>query len=345
MKEDIVPSQTIAIGNSMLFAHCLLREIDQVPCATVHLAPSVFRSDDRPPRLMPASDWFGPHMPRFLTKVVWWLLDKTFYDPVVTRPLNRYRAELGLPGVKRIFRSWIHEANCVVGLFPDWLGQPQTDWPANLVLTGFPFYDNGAQHPLSPQLLEFLAAGLPPVAFSAGTATATVRSFFDTSVKASQQAGVRAILLTHFEQQIPTSLPQNVIHVDYAPFSALLPRLCAFVHHGGIGSTSQALRAGVPQLVRPVAYDQFDNSARVVKLGIARELLVKQYTARAIAKTLTEILGDRALRERCQQIARRFEDGIDPMEKTYNAICKIWTNGPERFILSSIHQMPGLNIS
>jgi UDP:flavonoid glycosyltransferase YjiC (YdhE family) len=322
MRADVVANQTIAIGNSLLFAHRLLRETDQVPCATVHLAPCVFRSDDKPARLTPASDWLGSRTPRFLTQAAWWLLDKAFYDPVFTRPLNRYRVKLGLPRVERIFRSWIHEADCVVGLFPAWFGQPQADWPAHLALTGFPFYDNGDQQPLSPRLLEFLEAGPPPVVFSAGTATATAHSFFDASVKAASQAGVRAILLTHFAQQIPASLPENVIHVDYAPFGALLPKAGVFVHHGGIGSTSQALRAGVPQLVRPVAYDQFDNSARVVKLGVARELLAKQYTARTAAQVLTEILGDHALRERCRQVAGHFANGIDPMEETCDVICK-----------------------
>jgi len=321
MQADTVAGRTIAIGNSLLFAHRLLRDTDQVPCATVHLAPCVFRSNIKPPRLTPVSHWFGMRPPRFLTQAAWWLLDKTFYDPIFTRPLNRDRAALGLPGVQRIFQSWIHEADCVIGLFPDWFGQPQADWPANLALTGFSFYDEADQRPLSPRLERFLQAGTPPVAFSAGTATATAHDFFKTSVNAARQAGVRAILLTHFAQQIPATLPENVIHVDYAPFGALLPRLTAFVHHGGIGSTAQALRAGVPQLIRPVAFDQFDNSARAVRIGVARELLVKQYTVPAVAKALTEMLGDHALHERCRQTARRFEDEIDPMEAAYDAIC------------------------
>lgn len=321
MRESVVAGQTIVIGNSLLFAHRLLSETDQVPCATIHLAPSVLRSVDRPPRLTSVSGWFGPHTPRVLKKAVWWLLDKAVYDPEFTRPLNRNRVEVGLPRVERVFRTWIHDANCVVGLFPDWFGQPQADWPANLALTGFPFYDHGDRQPLSRRLQHFLEAGPPPVAFSAGTATATAHGFFDASVKAAQQAGVRAILLTHFAQQVPATLPDNIIHVEYAPFGELLPRLAAFVHHGGIGSTSHALRAGVPQLIRPVAYDQFDNSARVVNLGVARELLAQQYNPRAVAHALTVILGDQAMHERCRQIAKRFGEGVDSIESTYNAIC------------------------
>lgn len=304
MKADVIPGDTIAIGNSLLFPHRLLRETDGVPCATVHLAPSVFRSNVSPARLVP--NWITPRTPSLLKRMAWWMLDKTFYDPNFTAPLNTYRAELGLPDVDRIFSSWIHEADCVVGLFPDWFGDPQSDWPEDVVLIDFPLYDHGNHAPLPPELDEFIKAGQPPVAFSAGTATATAHEFFKTSVEASETAGLRAILLTHFRQQVPASLPENVIHIDYAPFGTLLPKLAAFVHHGGIGSTSQALRAGIPQLIRPVAYDQFDNSARAQRLGVAHEVLPKQYTPQAVAKMLNTLSTDDALHQRCQHIASRF---------------------------------------
>jgi len=49
-----------------------------------------------------------------------------------------------------------------------------------------------------------------------------------------------------------------------------LPRCAVFVHHGGIGSCAQGLRARVPQLIRPFAYDQFDNAARIEADGAGR---------------------------------------------------------------------------
>jgi len=304
MTADVIPGETISIGNSLLFSTRLLRETRGVPCATVHLAPSVFRSNVSPARLVP--NWITSHTPSLLKRTAWWMLDKTFYDANFTTPLNKYRAELGLPRVDRIFRSWIHEADCVVGLFPHWFGEPQNDWPDHVVLADFPLYDHGSRTPLSPRVEEFIGDGPPPVAFSAGTATATAHEFFKTSVEAIEAAGLRAILLTHFPQQVPASLPKDVIHVDYAPFGALLPRLAAFVHHGGIGTTSQALRSGVPQIIRPVAYDQFDNSARAVRLGVAQEVLPKRYVPHVVADVLKKLTTDSPLHQRCHQIATRF---------------------------------------
>ncbi len=53
----------------------------------------------------------------------------------------------------------------------------------------------------------------------------------------------------------------------FVPHSVLLPRARCLVHHGGVGTTSQAFEAGIPQLVLPFAHDQFDNAARVQRLG------------------------------------------------------------------------------
>ena len=303
MQADVLPGQTATVGSSLLFAPRLLAETDAVPCATVHLAPCIIRSDRQPARLIPR--WITASTPALLRRLAWWQLDR-FYDATLTGPLNKQRAELGLKPLKRIFQSWIHEADCVIGLFPAWFALPQEDWPQQLVLGDFPLYDHGEVQPLSSELLRFIQAGPPPVGISAGTATANSQQFFQTSIAACQAAGLRAILLSPFAEHIPRNLPAGIMHVSYAPYSALLPRLAAFVHHGGIGSTSQALRAGVPQLIRPVAYDQFDNSARTTALGVGRELLVKQYTPRQVAQALAELTSDPAIRRRCREVAQRF---------------------------------------
>ena len=78
--------------------------------------------------------------------------------------------------------------------------------------------------------------------------------------------------MTQFDEQLPAPLPDHVVHVSYAPFSRVLPRCAAFIHHGGIGTTAQALRAGVRQVVVRLAHDQFDNAMRVRRLGSGVEL-------------------------------------------------------------------------
>jgi UDP:flavonoid glycosyltransferase YjiC (YdhE family) len=240
-----------------------------------------------------------------LKRAAWWSVDKFYYDRYFTKPLNMMRAQLGLAPIAHPFRSWIYEADCVLAMFPAWFAPPQADWPANVMLAGFPF-DKGRHSPLPNQLIEFIEAGPAPVVFSVGTARA--KNFFETSVDACRLAGIRGILISHFAEQIPKPLPADIMHVEYAPYEALLPKIGAFVHHGGIGTISQALRAGVPQLIRPIAYDQFDNSARAVQLGVARELLPEQYSARSVADALASLMSDDRVRKQCREIASAFTD-------------------------------------
>jgi UDP:flavonoid glycosyltransferase YjiC (YdhE family) len=191
-------------------------------------------------------------------------------------------------------------------MFPEWFAAAQPDWPSGLQLTGFPLYDHGQGAPLPSDVETFLQAGDPPVAFTAGTANASSHAFFETSARACELAGRRGLLITQDARQLPATLPQGVAHFSYVPFKALLPRLAAFVHHGGIGTTSQALLAGVPQLVRPMGFDQFDNASRVVRLGVAKQLLPRRYRPDTVARMLDTLTRDAALQARCRVMAQRM---------------------------------------
>lgn len=173
-------------------------------------------------------------------------------------------------------------------------------------------YDDEQAHTLSPALRAFIEAGPAPVVFTAGTANTTSERFYAESTQVCQRLGVRGILVAGQRGQLPGTLPANVVHVPYVPFSELLPRSAAVVHHGGIGTLSQAFKAGIPQLIRPMAYDQFDNASRACRLGVATELLPRSYRGARLDRALHALLGDPAMQARCKQVATRFEgeDGL-----------------------------------
>ncbi|CAM9245428.1 unnamed protein product, partial [Phaeothamnion confervicola] len=54
---------------------------------------------------------------------------------------------------------------------------------------------------------------------------------------------------------------------DSVPHGWLFPQCIAAVHHGGSGTTAAALRAGIPQVICPMAFDQFFWAERVEYLG------------------------------------------------------------------------------
>jgi UDP:flavonoid glycosyltransferase YjiC (YdhE family) len=241
-------------------------------------------------------------LPRWLRDPYMRLADRQIIDRPLAPGVNAFRAELGLPPVRRLFNGWIHSPQLVIGLFPEWFAPPQPDWPPNVHLTGFPLYDESDAREMPPELADFLRAGEPPIVFTAGSAMAQGTEFFRVSAETCRTRGWRGILLTQYPDQL-SPLPNGVRHFDYVPFSGVLPRTAALVHHGGIGTTAQALAAGVPQLVVPFAHDQPDNAVRVRRLGVGDYVRPKEYRTDRVVGKLEALLASAEVRENCRRRA------------------------------------------
>jgi rhamnosyltransferase subunit B len=189
-------------------------------------------------------------------------------------------------------------------------------------LTGATFYDGsqgGAE--LTPQLKQFLHAGEPPIVFTLGSAAVVdPGSFYQESIQAARQLNRRAVLLIG-KNTPPANLSEDILAVDYAPYSQIFPHASAIVHQGGIGTTTQALRASRPTLVMPYSHDQPDNAARVERLGTSRTIPRKQYSASRAAKELRELLDNSSYAAKAVEIGGiiQAENGVaiacDEIEK------------------------------
>jgi rhamnosyltransferase subunit B len=315
--ERTVPGETIVIAHTLALGARLAQEKHGTPTVTVHLSPSVFRSVHDLPRLggSPFRNW----MPIPVKRMFWKIADTVFIEPALGGPMNAIRAELGLGPIRGLIDTWWHSPLLTLGMFPDWFAAVQPDWPKCLRLMTFPLYDERGVTPMSDALKAFLDAGERPIAFTPGSAMTFGRSFFEASAETCRRLGNRGLLLTRHGEQIPPNLPPGVIHVDYAPFSELLPRCAALVHHGGVGTTAQALAAGVPQLVMPLAHDQFDNAERVRRLGVGDSIARRTYRPKAAAAKLNALLTDKHVASACRHVAARFV-GLDPLSQACDVI-------------------------
>ena len=229
----------------------------------------------------------GPAANRFvhwLARIVsysWW------------RPLRQLRWDLGLlagrsPLFAGKFSPWLNLA-----LFSRVLQRPQPDWPKPCVQTGFLFHDEGGHaRELPDDVRRFLASGSRPLVFTLGSAAVHLASnFYIEAARAARLMNRRALLLLG-RNPAPPDLPPSILAWDYLPFARILPSSAAIIHQGGVGTTGQALRAGHPMLVMPFAHDQFDNAARVTRLGVGRQIARENFTAESAARELTALLRD-----------------------------------------------------
>ncbi len=294
------PSETILAAQGQFFAAHIAHEKLGFPFITIHLQPAAFRSVYEFP-LLP--DWMPPLFKRGLFSLV----DALVLDKLFAPRINQFRQSLNLPAVNGIFGGWMHSSQKNLGLFPEWFAPPQRDWPPQTQLTGFVYYDkqNGNED-IPGRLEEFLSAGRPPIIFTAGTAMKHGNQFFLDCIQACQLLGQRGILLTQYPEQLPAELPQGIQHYAYLPFSKVLPSAQALVHHGGIGTTAQAIAAGIPQVIRPMAHDQPDTAARVEKLGIGASLSPKKFNAASLAGKLKTLITSQAVLGHCRVCAERI---------------------------------------
>ena len=303
--EQHADRDTVLVFSTLAFGGRLAQEKLGLPGASVHLQPSVIRTlGDQG---MIGNVRLSAAHPRWFKRGLFRLIDFLVIDRRLERPLNELRARLSLPPVARLMHRWMHSPELVLAMFPDWFAPAQPDWPANTHTVGFPFWDQ-EQAPERTRALEFLAAGAPPVVVTPGSAGSTMRRFFEESVAAIGQLGLRGMLITNYPEQIPEALPRDIAAFGYLPFSEVLPHSELLIHHGGVGTLAQAMRAGVKQLVVPHGYDQFDSGWRVEQLGLGASIAEHRFRRQRVARTLQELLSRSSVNASCREIAARIDE-------------------------------------
>ena len=303
----------LLISQILIFAAPLVAEKTGIRWISTELQPGAFMSAYDPPVMAPV-----PALARLRP------LGSTFHRALFavarlparlwSKPIKQLRRELGLTPAKAPLFKGRNSPRLVLALFSRVLAEPQPDWAANTRVTGFPFYDeNGST--LNPELEQFLDGGEPPIVFTLGSSAVwDAGSFYVESIAAARKLGKRAVLLIGSDplNQLFEPLPENIIAAGYAPYAKIFPRASVIVHQGGVGTTGQALRAGKPMLVMPYGSDQYDNGARIERLGVGHTIMRKRYTADRVAARLKQLFDNPVYIARAADLGRQVqvENGV-----------------------------------
>ena len=319
IKERHVPGDTLLVASGAVFgARCAHDDLG-IPLATIVLQPAVVPSAYETPIVA----GFPPvlsRLPRFL-KMPGIRAMEVFGDHLFrVKALNAFRSQRGLEPVRRVIRDWWHSPQLVVCLFPDWFAPRQPDWPDHLHLTGFPMADlEKEQETLPPEVDDFLSRGDKPIVFTPGSAMMHGQAFCSALVEACKALGRRGMLLSPHGADWLGPPSDAFVRFDYVPLGLVLPHAAALVHHGGVGTLAQALRAGIPQLIMPMMVDQPDNAARLRRLGVGDWIKPRKFRGPAVTRVLDRLLSSPQVRQCCAVAARRF-DGVTPVSDTCDLI-------------------------
>jgi rhamnosyltransferase subunit B len=277
------------------------------------LAPQNLRSCHDPMMVGPL------HIPRWLPmalrRLLWRRIDRRFIDPAPLPELNHARLALGLAPVLHFMPHLQTVADQSITLFPDWFARSAADWPQPMLRGSFPLFEPPGDADLPPEVLAFLAAGAAPVVVTLGTFQRHGGAVLTQVVEAARALGRRAVVLAAEREQLALPAAADLLWQPYLPLHRLLPHSAALVHHGGIGTTAEALRACVPQLVLPWAFDQFDNAQRVRALGVGLTLPSRRLRADRLLRALSRLLDSTAVAGACQTAAARVhaDPGLDEL--------------------------------
>ncbi len=176
-----------------------------------------------------------------------------------------------------------------IGFFPEWFGMPAKDWPTNLKLVGFPL-QNRASNQSRNELDSFVEQQGAPLIFTSGTGVKDVVELFTEGRKICEQLQVPGVFVGGASGAELLQGSALCMHLDYIDFEYALSKARAVIHHGGMGTTAQAIKAAIPQLIRPIKYDQPDNADRIYKLGLGTYVMPARFNAEVVAPMIANML-------------------------------------------------------
>lgn len=298
----IIHTFTHAVG-----AHTLAREM-KIPDVHIQTFPMFTPTGDYPNIALPdlkirALNRCTHHASQ---KITWWMSHFGF---------EQVRRRIGLPKRKLYSpfdKDSLRPPTPILCAWSPNILPPSSDWLSNVYVTGYFFFDLNTAYQPSVELQNFLDAGESPICVSFGSMINRDAEKIDNIVReALKQTGHRGIILSGWSQ-VKRQISNDLLYLDAVPHDWLLPRCKMIIHHGGAGTTSAGLRAGIPNIVVPFTADQPFWGKRIHAISAGPEpILVKELSVERLVRTIAEA-GSKVVRERAQAVGQniRGEDGV-----------------------------------
>lgn len=287
MKNITAKADTIFIGLSEQYGAAVAAIQNKIPFVHVLLTANVPFSAISPPA--PQCWTITKKLPRFIIRMMLRAFRKHNYMRIFDSPAaEEYRAtreRLGCP-IQFYKKS---PANMQLAFFPEWYGMRPKDWPKDLKCVGFHLANRTDE--MSREEVDTLLTQMEsPIVFTSGTGVKDVVEIFREGRKICELLQTPGLFVGGGTGKDELAGSPLCAHINYVDFEYLLPKARAIIHHGGIGTTAQAIKAGIPQLIRPIKYDQPDNANRIAKLGLGAYVLPEFFNAETVAPVLMSLI-------------------------------------------------------
>lgn len=233
---------------------------------------------------------------------------------------NELREKIGLKPIGS-WLAWQYSPKVQIGLWPEWYKSDIVTTPSNIRLIGFPLEPINKINCLIPnELMDILLENPSPIIISGGTSKKIRNEFYNVSIEVATNFNRKVIVATRYKELLPAQIPENIFVFDYIPLYEALSYASLIIHHGGIGTTSNALSVGVPQLILADYIDRPLNGAIVKQIGLGEYLPPLRWNHKNITDNINKLLTS-DYREKCFRFAKEHRS-----ENTFEIIGEIVKN-------------------
>jgi rhamnosyltransferase subunit B len=288
IQEHFRPGETVLLStaNSLMLAW-IAREKLKIPIIEIYLAPG----------LIPKHGMV------------------TQFTPSIDLSISQFRVQMGLPPKHTQPPDVV-----AIALWPDWYAAFKPEGTSQALYGGFPLASN-PNEALPVEVEALLATAPAPIFLTGGSGVFVSEQYYSACIEACRRLGRRVILVARRQAGLPRTLPPDVHVFPFLPFSSLMPRVAAVIHHGGIGTAALAFAAGVPQVILANGIDRPGNAMRVERLGVGKFVPPRRWDADGVAAALTSLVDNPPVLARCQELAHRIREDnsltrvVDTIEK------------------------------
>jgi len=298
--EPLVREADLFISHTIQLAAPIVFDRTGVPWVSASAATMIHETAVYPP---PGVAWKSS--PAFLNRLGWKLGYRIFagIDELAAVEYEK----LGARPRSNIMAGGAYSRLLTLGLWsPAFFPRP-TDWPEWFQVGGYARSDGDT--PRSALSTKPVTGTAPTILFTLGSSVVNdPRGFYDAALKAIAPTPWNAVLLGAPEEiPVPRALRERVQVLRYAPYADLFPQMAAIVHQGGVGTTQAACYYGIPSIIVPRGFDQFENAAHIQREGWGLRLLPTDFSAYSLRYRLERLLRSGKIQTKVKALSQQMQ--------------------------------------
>lgn len=192
----------------------------------------------------------------------------------------------------------------------------ESNWTTKNIISGYWYLNTPSEYTPPSDLQAFIQQGEKPIFISFGSAGWSEDNSIDILnllYETINNLKVRAIILTS-DTPNTSNKPDGAFLVKEVPYSWMLSKVSCVVHHCGMGTTAEILKAGIPSVPVPYMIDQFAWAKRIHSLGVATAPISrKQLTQEKLENAIKQALDSPNLKSNAEKLGNsiRTETGLE----------------------------------